>query len=143
MHHQPYPTPRPAALHLLHGWWVASCPECGHELGRSRDQEAAERAGERRRCPICQPPISTPRGWPDGRLRRPVLRPRPPRPRPGRPLDPASDGWQPCRAPSHIWMDPQLVLRHVCVRQRRQLTALHAAGLADRIRWTRDGLATR
>ena len=24
----------------------------------------------------------------------------------GQPLDPASDGWQPCRAPSHIWMDP-------------------------------------
>jgi hypothetical protein len=55
MHHQPYPTRRPAALHLLHGWWIASCAECGYELGRSRDQEAAERAGERRRCPICQP----------------------------------------------------------------------------------------
>jgi hypothetical protein len=55
MQHQPYPTRRPAALHLLHGWWVASCPDCGHELGRSRDQESAERAGERRRCPICQP----------------------------------------------------------------------------------------
>jgi hypothetical protein len=50
----PTPTP-PAALHLLHGWWVASCPECGRELGRSRDQETAERAGERRRCPICRP----------------------------------------------------------------------------------------
>jgi hypothetical protein len=49
------PTVPPFALHLLHGWWVASCPDCGHELGRSRDQEAAERAGERRRCPICQP----------------------------------------------------------------------------------------
>jgi hypothetical protein len=47
---------RPAfALHLRHGWWIASCPGCGHELGRSRDQEAAERAGERRRCPICRP----------------------------------------------------------------------------------------
>jgi hypothetical protein len=44
-----------AALHLVHGVWIASCPECGHELGRSRDQEAAERAGERRRCPICRP----------------------------------------------------------------------------------------
>jgi hypothetical protein len=60
----------------------------------------------------------------------------------GQPLDPASDGWQPCRAPSHIWMDPQLVLRHVCARHRRQLMALHAAGLADRIRWTREGLPT-
>jgi hypothetical protein len=55
MQHRSYPTRRPAALHLLHGWWVASCPECGHELGRSRDQEATERAGQRRRCPICQP----------------------------------------------------------------------------------------
>jgi hypothetical protein len=55
---------------------------------------------------------------------------------------PASDGWQPCRAPSHVWMDPGLVLRHVCARHRRQLIALHAAGLADRIRWSRTGLAT-
>ena len=64
MQHRSYPTRPgtptapavpPFALHLLHGWWVASCPECGHELGRSRDQEAAERAGERRRCPICGP----------------------------------------------------------------------------------------
>jgi predicted RNA-binding Zn-ribbon protein involved in translation (DUF1610 family) len=51
------PTPLavpPAALHLVHGWWVASCPECGHELGRSRDQEQAEHAGQRHRCPICR-----------------------------------------------------------------------------------------
>jgi hypothetical protein len=54
----PTPTPpavSPAALHLVHGMWVASCAECGHELGRSRDQETAERAGQRRRCPICRP----------------------------------------------------------------------------------------
>ena len=65
MHTESYPTrtptptppvdPPPFALHLLHGVWVASCPDCGHELGRSRDQEAAERAGQRRRCPICRP----------------------------------------------------------------------------------------
>ena len=54
MHPAPYPTRRPAALHLLHGWWIASCPDCGHELGRSRDQEQAEHAGQRRRCPICR-----------------------------------------------------------------------------------------
>jgi hypothetical protein len=60
----------------------------------------------------------------------------------GQPLDPAGDGWQPCRAPSHIWMDPQLVLRHVCARHRRQLIALHAAGLADQVRWQRPGLPT-
>ena len=49
------PAVPPFALHLLHGWWVASCPESGHEQGPSRDQEAAERAGERRCCPICRP----------------------------------------------------------------------------------------
>ena len=64
MQHRSYPTQPPTptppavppfALHLLHGWWIASCPECGHELGRSRDQARAEQAGARRRCPICQP----------------------------------------------------------------------------------------
>jgi hypothetical protein len=53
--------PAPAALHLLHGWWIASCPDCGFELSRRRDQEAAERTGQRRRCPICRPtPASRP-----------------------------------------------------------------------------------
>jgi predicted RNA-binding Zn-ribbon protein involved in translation (DUF1610 family) len=64
MQHRSYPTQPPTptppagppfALHLLHGVWVASCPDCGHELGRSPDQETAERAGQRHRCPICQP----------------------------------------------------------------------------------------
>jgi hypothetical protein len=47
--------PSQFALHLLHGWWTASCPDCGYEFARSRDQEAVERAGARRRCPICRP----------------------------------------------------------------------------------------
>ena len=63
MQHRSYPTrpetPTPAVPTCrpapAHGLWVACCPACGHQLGRSRDQEAAERAGERRRCPICQP----------------------------------------------------------------------------------------
>ena len=55
MHPAPYPTRRPPALHLQHGWWIASCPDCGHELGRSRDQEQAEHAGRRRRCPVWLP----------------------------------------------------------------------------------------
>jgi hypothetical protein len=54
----------------------------------------------------------------------------------------AGDGWRPCRAPGLVWTDPELVLRFVCREHRRQLTALHAAGLADRTRWARDGLAT-
>ena len=64
MQHRSYPTrpPTPSApaapataLHLRHGWWTASCADCGLELARSRDQEAAERTGERRRCPVCRP----------------------------------------------------------------------------------------
>jgi hypothetical protein len=54
-----------------------------------------------------------------------------------------ADGALPAAVPAGWQGDPQLVLRHVCVRHRHQLTALHAAGLADRIRWTRDGLVTR
>ena len=48
------PTPQPA-LHLLHGWWVASCPDCGYELAQRRDQQQAERAADQRRCPVCRP----------------------------------------------------------------------------------------
>ena len=66
------------------------------------------------------------------------------RPEPGRghPFGPASDGWQPCTAPGHAWTDPDLVLRWICTRHRRQLTALHAAGLANQVHWQRPGLAT-
>ena len=59
----------------------------------------------------------------------------------GQPLGPASNGWRPCSAPGQVWTDPELVLRFVCTTHRRQLVALWAAGLADRIRWARDGLA--
>jgi hypothetical protein len=52
MRHEAYPT---ASLHLLHGLWSASCPGCGFELCRSRDQARAERAAARRRCPVCYP----------------------------------------------------------------------------------------
>ena len=51
----PDPQPPPAALHLLPRLVDRLLPDCGHELARSRDQEAAERTGERRRCPICRP----------------------------------------------------------------------------------------
>jgi hypothetical protein len=60
----------------------------------------------------------------------------------GHPLGPAGDGWQPCTAPGQAWTDPDLVLRWVCVRHRRQLVALHAAGLAGQVRWQQPGLAT-
>jgi hypothetical protein len=60
----------------------------------------------------------------------------------GHPLGPASDGWRPCTAPGQIWTDPDLVLRWVCTKHRRQLTAVYAAGLADQVRWQRPGLPT-
>jgi hypothetical protein len=56
MHPAPYPTtpaPRPPALHLLHGLWVASCPSCGFQLAAARSQARAERRGARRICPVC------------------------------------------------------------------------------------------
>jgi hypothetical protein len=52
MHPQAYPS---ASLHLRHGLWTASCPACGFELCRSRDQAKVERAAARRRCPVCHP----------------------------------------------------------------------------------------
>ena len=53
-----------------------------------------------------------------------------------------SGGWRPCSARGAVWTDPNQVLRFVCTTLRRQLVALHAAGLAGRIRWGRPGLAT-
>jgi hypothetical protein len=53
---------------------------------------------------------------------------------------PSSDGWRPCPASGQVWTDPDQVLRFVCHAHRRQLAALWAAGLADRIRWGRPGL---
>jgi hypothetical protein len=34
------------------------------------------------------------------------------------------------------------VLRWICAKHRRQLIALHAAALADQVRWQRPGLST-
>ena len=62
--------------------------------------------------------------------------------RPGGALGAVSDGWRPCTAPGQVWTDPDLVLRMVCGQHRRQLTALHAAGLAGQVRWQRPGLPT-
>jgi hypothetical protein len=61
--------------------------------------------------------------------------------RAGHAVGPAIDSWRPCTAPGQVWTDPDLVLRWVCPRHRRQLTALHAASLADQVRWQRPGLA--
>jgi hypothetical protein len=60
----------------------------------------------------------------------------------GHPLGPPGDGWRPCTAPGQAWTDPDLVLRWICTRHRRQLVALHTAGLAGQVRWQRPGLPT-
>jgi hypothetical protein len=46
------------------------------------------------------------------------------------------DGWRPCPAPGRAWVDPDLVLRHVCGAHQRQVAAPCAAGQAHQIRWT-------
>jgi predicted RNA-binding Zn-ribbon protein involved in translation (DUF1610 family) len=48
----PPPAP-PAALHLLGGAWVASCPACGYQLTSARRQDRCERRAARMTCPIC------------------------------------------------------------------------------------------
>ena len=52
------------------------------------------------------------------------------------------DDWRPCPAHGNVWTDPDQVLRFVCTDHRRQGAALHAAGLASRVRWGRPGLPT-
>ena len=44
---------QPAALHLLAGRWVASCPTCGFQLASAQSQVRAERRAARIRCPVC------------------------------------------------------------------------------------------
>ena len=44
---------QPAALHLLAGRWVASCPTCGFQLASATSQARAERRSRRRTCPVC------------------------------------------------------------------------------------------
>src|SRR5919204_2224899 len=89
---------------------------------------------------------ATARGTPDAALRRSLFDPaqvgQVSRDPAGVTLGPASDGWQPCSAPGRVWTDPELVLRFVCAPHRRQLTPLHAADLASRIRWARPGVPT-
>ena len=50
--HEPGLDEQPA-LHLLAGWWVASCPTCGFQLASARSQARAERRAARTRCPVC------------------------------------------------------------------------------------------
>jgi hypothetical protein len=45
---------QPAALHLLAGLWVASCPACGFQLASAQSQARAERRSRHRTCPVCE-----------------------------------------------------------------------------------------
>jgi len=47
------PHDQPAALHLLAGRWVASCPACGFQLASAHSQARCERRATRTRCPVC------------------------------------------------------------------------------------------
>jgi hypothetical protein len=44
---------QPAALHLLAGRWVASCPTCGFQLATATSQARCERRSRHRVCPVC------------------------------------------------------------------------------------------
>jgi hypothetical protein len=44
---------QPPALHLLSGWWIASCPTCGFQLAEAKRQDRCERKARRRLCPVC------------------------------------------------------------------------------------------
>jgi hypothetical protein len=45
---------QPAALHLLAGRWVASCPVCGFQLATATSQARCERRAARKTCPVCR-----------------------------------------------------------------------------------------
>ena len=50
---RPGPSPRPAAaLQLIRGRWIASCPRCGCELAAGWCQDRIERKATRRSCPV-------------------------------------------------------------------------------------------
>jgi hypothetical protein len=44
---------QPAALHLLAGRWVASCPACGFQLATAASQACCERRAAHQVCPVC------------------------------------------------------------------------------------------
>jgi hypothetical protein len=48
----PAPAPEPA-LHLVAGWWIASCPTCMFTLAEGRRQDRVERKAARATCPVC------------------------------------------------------------------------------------------
>jgi hypothetical protein len=53
----------------------------------------------------------------------------------GEQAGPPSDGWRPCPANGHGWLDPAGQWRHVCPCHQRQITALHTTGQASHVRW--------
>jgi hypothetical protein len=41
------------ALHLLNGWWTASCAVCGYTVASDKRQDRCERQARRTPCPVC------------------------------------------------------------------------------------------
>jgi hypothetical protein len=40
-------------LHMLAGWWTASCAVCGYTVVSGQHQERVERKARRIACPVC------------------------------------------------------------------------------------------
>jgi hypothetical protein len=43
------------ALHMLAGWWAASCATCGYTVASDKRQDRAERKARHTPCPVCNP----------------------------------------------------------------------------------------
>jgi hypothetical protein len=41
------------ALHMLAGWWTASCAVCGYVVASDKRQDRCERKARRTPCPVC------------------------------------------------------------------------------------------
>jgi hypothetical protein len=41
------------ALHMLAGWWLASCAVCGYTVASGQHQDRVERKARRIACPVC------------------------------------------------------------------------------------------
>jgi hypothetical protein len=45
----------PHQLHMLAGWWAASCAVCGYTVASDKRQDRCERQARRTPCPVCNP----------------------------------------------------------------------------------------
>jgi hypothetical protein len=45
----------PHQLHMLAGWWTASCAVCGYTVASDKRQDRCEREARHTPCPVCNP----------------------------------------------------------------------------------------